>query len=94
MDQEQLKQFNSRMNAMIEVIRINNPEKFKDLNAKRGYWSPEATIAGFSEWVNANYTINPDDPVTLNVYSLLMNMPISEVKAKMQADLGNNGITK
>ena len=81
--------FMDRMLAMKEVIRINNPEKYERLSKKDGYWAPEIRSIEYSNWVNANYEINPNDALSLSVYSLLTNMPIYQLREKMISELGN-----
>ena len=89
MDKEQFFEFQSRMDAMKAVIKLNNPEKFEELSKQDVFWAPEFRPLGYTEWVNANYEVNPDDIVSLSVYSLLMNMPIEQLREKMIADFGN-----
>ena len=89
MDKEQFFEFQSRMDAMKAVIKLNNPEKFEELSKKDFFWAPEIRPLRYSEWVNANYEVNPNDIVSLSVYSLLMNMPIEQLREKMIADFGN-----
>ena len=89
MDKEQFFEFQSRMDAMKAVIKLNNPEKFEELSKKEGFWAPEIIPLRYAEWVNANYEVNPNDIVSLSVYSLLMNMPIEQLREKMIADFGN-----
>ena len=89
MDKKQFFEFQSRMDAMKAVIKLNNPEKFEELSKKDGFWAPEIGPLRYAEWVNANYEVNPNDIVSLSVYSLLMNMPIEQLREKMIADFGN-----
>ena len=89
MDKEQFLEFQSRMDAMKAIIKLNNPEKFEELSKKDGFWAPEIRPLRYSEWVNENYEVNPDDIVSLSVYSLLTNMPIDQLREKMIADFGN-----
>ena len=89
MDKEQFFEFQSRMDAMKAVIKLNNPEKFEELSKKDGFWAPEIGPLRYAEWVNANYEVNTNDIVSLSVYSLLMNMPIEQLREKMIADFGN-----
>ena len=88
-DKEKFFAFQSRMNAMKEVIKLNDPEKYEELSRKDGFWAPEVRITRYSEWVNKNYDINPDNLVSLSVYSLLMGMPIEQLREKMISELGN-----
>ena len=88
MNKEQFPEFQSRMDAMKEIIKLNNPEKFEELSKKDGFWAPEIRPLKYSEWVNRNYEINPNDIVSLSVYSLLMKMPIEQLKEKIIADFG------
>lgn len=90
MDKEQFLEFQSRMEAMKAVIKLNDPEKFKELSKKDGFWAPEIRPLRYSEWVKANYEVNPNDIVSLNVYSLLTNIPIQQLKETMIADFGND----
>lgn len=89
MNKEQFFEFQSRIDAMKAVIKLNNPEKFEELSKKDVFWALEIRPLKYSEWVNANYEINPNDIVSLSVYSLLMNMPIEQLREKMIADFGN-----
>lgn len=89
MNKEQFVDFQSRMVAMRAIIKLNDPEKFKELSKQEGYWAPETWPSEYSEWVNKNYEINPNNIVSLSVYSLLMNMPIDQLREKMIADLSN-----
>ena len=88
MYEEQLAQFQMRMDAMKMIIQINDPEKYKELSKLDAYWAPETKAVNYTQWVQDNYPLNPNDLVTLNVYSLLMNMPLEELKQKMERDLG------
>ena len=90
MDKEQFLEFQSRMEAMKAVIKLNNPEKFKELDKNDVYWAPDSKPLRYNEWVHANYVINPDDIVSLSVYSLLMNIPMQQLREKMIADFGND----
>ncbi len=83
------KEFQSRMNAMKAVIKLNDPEKFEELSKEDRFWAPEIKPLRYSEWVNAHYDINPDDLVALNVYSLLMNMPLERLREMMIAEIEN-----
>ena len=94
MGQEQFLEFQSRMNAMMAIIKLNNPEKFEDLSKKAPFWAPEISPMRYSEWVNENYEINPNDIVSLSVYSLLMNMPINQLREKMISELENNHVNE
>lgn len=87
MVKEQFLEFQSRMEAMKTVIRINNPEKYEELSKRDGFWAPEIRPLNYSKWVNANYEINPNDIVSLSVYSLLMNMPIEQLREMMVAEV-------
>ena len=89
MDKKQFFEFQSRMDAMKAVIKLNNPKKFEELSKEDKFWAPEIRPQRYSEWVNANYEVNPNDIVSLIVYSLLMNMPIEQLREKMIADFGN-----
>ena len=89
MDKKQFFEFQSRMDAMKAVIKLNNPKKFEELSKEDDFWAPEISPRRYSEWVNANYEVNPNDIVSLIVYSLLMNMPIEQLREKMIADFGN-----
>ena len=89
MDKKQFFEFQSRMDAMQAVIQLNNPGKFEELSKEEDFWAPEIRPRRYAEWVNANYEVNPNDIVSLIVYSLLMNMPIEQLREKMIADFGN-----
>ncbi len=87
MGQNDYSEFQARMNALMMVVKINNPEKYEDLVSKIGFWPPEAGPVNYTNWVKDNYDINPNDLVALNVYSILMNMPIEVLQKKMIKDL-------
>lgn len=89
MNKERFFEFQSRMEAMKTIIKLNNPEKFEDLSRHEEFWSPEIRPLRYSEWVNENYKINPNDTVSLSVYSLLMNMPMEQLREKIISDFGN-----
>ena len=86
MNEQQYKQFQERMNAMMMVIKINNPEKYEELVRLVGMWAPEMRAYNYSKWVQANYEVDPDNLVSLSVYSLLMNMPIDALKQKIMME--------
>lgn len=88
MTEQQYIEFEKRMTAMKAVIKLNDPEKYEDLLKESGFWSPEISPMKYSEWVNQNYVPNAEDPVSLNVYSLLMNMPIEKLRQKIITEFG------
>ena len=94
MNNEQFLEFQARMDAMKAVIKLNDPEKYEDLSKRAGFWAPEMRPQAYSEWVNANYEINPNNLVSLSVYSLLINMPIEQLREKMIQDFGNETKTR
>ena len=89
MNEEQFNTFMRRMTAMKEYLRLNDPEKYEDLNKSDMFWAPEIMPYNYSNWVNNNFEINPEDPVALTVYSFLMNQPIESLKEQMLNDLEN-----
>ena len=91
MTEQQFYEFQERMDAMKAVIKLNDPEKYEDLAKKDGFWAPKIRPLKYSEWVNNNYVPNAEDLVSLNVYSLLMNMPIEQLKQKIITDFGTTG---
>ncbi len=86
MDKERFLKFLSRMVTMKEIIKLNDPEKYHELEKQDRYWTPETRPAKYSEWVIKNYEFNSDDALTLCIYSLLMNVPIKDLKEKMNDD--------
>lgn len=94
MNNDELFDFQSRIDAIKAVIKINDPQKFEDLSKKDSFWAPEIRPLKYSEWVRANYAVNPDDIVSLSVYSLFTNMPIEQLKEQMIADFGNESKTR
>ncbi len=86
--------FLDRMNAMKMVIRINNPEKYQELQEKSSFWAPEAAPLNYTKWVQSNYDINPDDYVSLNVYSILMDVPLEKLREKIIQDLNSKNNSK
>jgi len=83
MSKEQFLEFISRIETMKVIIKLNDPEKYEDLIKKDRYWAPENRFELYSEWVSQNYPYDPDDPVSLCVYSLFTNVSIKELKEKM-----------
>lgn len=83
MSKEQFLDFISRIETMKVIIKLNNPEKYDDLVKKDKYWTPETRPSMYTDWVMQNYTYDSDDPVSLCIYSLLMNVPMAQVKEKM-----------
>ncbi len=94
MSKEQFLDFLSRMATMKEIIKLNNPEKYEELIKKEMYWTPETRPSKYSDWVMQNYEFNPDDPLSICIYSLLMNVPMSQVKEKMNEDSYESKIKK
>ena len=94
MNNEELFDFQSRMNAIKAVIKINDPKKYEDLSKKASFWASEIMPLKYSEWVRENYAVDPNDIVSLNVYSLLTNMSIEQLKEQMIADFGNEPKTR
>jgi len=88
MNREEFLEFQFRMEAMKAIIKLNDPEKYQDLSKRDSFWSPEIRPSKYSQWVNLNYVPNPDDIVSLSVYSLLMNMPLEDLRRKMIEDFG------
>ena len=94
MNEKQFLEFQARMNAMKEVIKIYDPEKFEELSSVDCFWAPETRPLRYSVWVQENYEINPNSIVSLKVYSLLMDMPIDQVREKMIAYTEKNAKIK
>lgn len=94
MNEKKFLEFQARMNAMKDVIRIYDPEKFEELSSVDCFWAPETRPFRYSAWVRENYEINPNSIVSLNVYSLLMDMPIDQVREKMIAYTEKNAKIK
>ena len=86
MDREQFLEFLSRMDTMKEIIKLNDPEKYEELIKKDMYWAPEDRPSLYSEWVMQNYEFNLDNPLSICIYSLLMNVPMRQIKEKMNED--------
>lgn len=83
MDKERFLEFLSRMDIMKKLIKLNDPEKYHELERQDRYWTPETRPAKYSEWVIKNYEFDSDDALTLCIYSLLMNVPIKDLKEQM-----------
>lgn len=89
MSKEEFMQFQSRMNAVKEIIKLNYPEKYESISKNDSFWAPEIMPVEYSKWINQNIEINPDNAISLSIYSLLMNMPMEQLKEKMIADFGS-----
>ena len=82
--------FLERMNAMKMVIKINDPVKYEELCHKSSFWAPETAQENYSKWVQDNYVIDPNDFVSLNIYSILMDVPLEKLRERMNQNLNNN----
>lgn len=87
MDEMAFKKFNKRVNAILEVLKINDTEAYEDLMSRMSFWAPEIRLENLINWINDRYSLNPEDSLTLTIYSLLMDRPILEVKKKMEESL-------
>ena len=86
MDKEQYLEFISRMDTMKDIIKLNDPNKYEELSKMDKYWAPETRPLMYSEWVMNNYVFEIDDAFILCIYSLLLNVPIRELKERMHEE--------
>lgn len=85
----------NRTNAIIEILKINSPEKYQDLENTLMYCRPELYALKLTEWVNNNVPINPESAESLAIYSLLTTRTINDIKRQMQSDMQQkNNISK
>ena len=68
---------------MKEIIKLNDLEKYEQLTKIDKYWKPDIRPSKYSEWVMQNYTFDLDDALVLCIYSLLLNVPIKDLREKM-----------
>ena len=94
MSQDEFLEFKARMDAIKLIIKLNNPDKYADLSKKDFFWVPEEKPQRYSYWVNANYEANPNDAVSLSIYSLLVNIPMEQLRKQMLVDLGGSPETR
>ena len=78
--------FIERMKALKTILYINNKDKYQDLINQELTWNKEDLPTKYAEWINKNYTIDSNDIISLNIYSLLLNIPIEQ----LQQQLNNN----
>ena len=80
----------NRTSAIMEILKINSPEKCKSLTESLGYAGPELYALKLTEWVNKNVQINPESAESLAIYSLLTARPIEDIKKQMQSNQQEN----
>ncbi len=83
----ELQRFYDRLNAIFQVLRINSPELYSSLVNKAAFWAPEISPQLLTEWISQNFPINPNDPLTLTMYSLLTEKSIAVLTEQMELDL-------
>ena len=73
MNNQQYAEFQKRMNVMTELIKYYDIDKYFDLIRQVPLWSKEDRPLKYSNWVNENYEIDPDNMESLCIYALLTN---------------------
>ncbi len=63
--------FEKRYNAIMEILKINDPEMAQKLREKSVYWAPESKEELVENWINFNIPMDTQNPSAIAIYSLL-----------------------
>ncbi len=83
---KQIKALNRRIGAIIQVLKIHKPDLCINLLESSATWAPEILSSKMAEWIFEHFPINPNDMLTIVIYSLYSTRTFDEIKTQMLKD--------
>lgn len=68
------------------IFALDGPatELAKELEYKSFFWAPEMQLIRLAQWCLENISINPDNHISVDVYSTLLSKACDEIKEMMK----------
>ena len=82
--------YKQRFAGISYLLELNDHQKYEDCLNKMCMLAPELRLAALTSWVNNNIVPDPNDPLSLAIYSQMMGISIDSMKQMMLANEQNN----
>jgi len=83
-DIDEFQELKKRINAMKEIIKVNDPEGYEKLCDKDYTWAPETKQERYADWLSYNYPVDPNNLFIVSIYSVFYNKPLAEMRIAME----------